>query len=267
MRPEKTTELDTKELIRQRMFASNRSSGAKYHSLVTGRSGLWSLLRYEATTSLFGGIPGAIGIVVRRMIYRGLFRNCGRGLVLGRGITVRHADKISLGRNVVIDDFCVLDGRGSGDDGVVIGDEVIINRNSIVQSKFGAIRIGSGTNIGAGTHVCAMGGIEIGESVLITGGCTISGGQYHTENLKMPIMQQGAYTSGPISIGDGSWLGMKVMVMDGVTVGRGCAIGAGAVVTQHLPDHAVASGVPARVTRIRSDGGEVDQSPAETRGR
>ena len=247
----KTSELDKSQLIRQRIFSSRQSIGAKYQSLVTGHGGLWSLLRYELTTALLGCIPGAIGLAIRRFAYRGLFKSCGRSLVLGRGVTIRHADKISLGRNVVIDDFCVLDGRGSGEGGLVIGDEVIINRGCIVQSKFGSIRIGSGTNIGAGSHVCSMGGIEIGQSVLVTGGCTISGGQYHTEDLESPIMLQGAYTSGPISIGDGSWLGMKVLVLDGVTVGRGCAIGAGAVVNQSLPDYAVATGVPARVTRIR----------------
>jgi acetyltransferase-like isoleucine patch superfamily enzyme len=258
-----TRDLDKNQLIRQRMFASRQSIGAKYQSLVTGRGGLWSLLRYELTTALLGGIPGAIGLAIRRFAYRGLFKRCGNGLVLGRGVTIRHADKISLGRNVVIDDFCVLDGRGSGDGGLVIGDEVIINRGCIVQSKFGPIRIGSGTNIGAGTHVCSMGGIEIGQSVLVTGGCTISGGRYHTEDLATPIMQQGAYTSGPISIGDGSWLGMKVLVLDGVTVGRGCAIGAGAVVNQDLPDYAVAAGVPARVTRIRE---AVSQQSGTTSG-
>jgi acetyltransferase-like isoleucine patch superfamily enzyme len=257
----KTRELDKGELIRQRLFASRQSSVAKYHSLVTGRTGLWSLLRYELTTTLFGGLPGTLGLAVRRFAYRGLFKHCGRGLVLGRGVTVRHADKISLGRDVVIDDFCVLDGRGSGADGVVIGDEVIINRGCIVQSKFGPIRIGGGTNLGAGTHVCSMGGIEIGAAVLVTGGCTISGGQYHTEDPEVPIMQQGVYTRGPISIGDGSWLGMKVLVLDGVTIGRGCAIGAGAVVNEDLPELAVAAGVPARVVRLRTGGAE-DRQPA-----
>lgn len=246
-----TRELDKQQLIRQRLFATQQSSAARYRSLVTGRPGLWSWLRYELTTTLCGGLPGALGLAVRRVACRGLFRRCGRGLVLGRGVTLRHADKISLGRNVVIDDFCVLDGRGAGDEGLVIEDEVILNRGTIVQSKFGPVRIGTGTNIGANSHVCAMGGVDIGAGVLITGGCILSGGQYHTEKLDVPIMQQGAYTTGPISIGDGSWLGMRVLVLDGVRVGRGCAIGAGAVVNQDLPDHAVAAGVPARVVRIR----------------
>jgi acetyltransferase-like isoleucine patch superfamily enzyme len=246
-------ELDKNQLIRQRLFKSRQSSGAKYHSLVTGRTGLLSLLRYEFTTTLLGGIPGAFGLLLRRLLYRGLFRNCGPGLILGRGVTIRHADKISLGRDVVIDDFCVLDGRGAGEEGLVIEDEVIINRGTIVQSKFGAIRIGTGTNIGAGCHLCAMGGIDIGEAVLITGSCTISGGRYHTESLDTPIMQQGAYTRGPISIGRGCWLGMKVLVLDGVSIGQGCAIGAGAVVNHDLPEYAVAAGVPAQVIRIRGD--------------
>jgi acetyltransferase-like isoleucine patch superfamily enzyme len=250
---EQPRELDHNQLIRQRLFKSQQSSGAKYQSLVTGRPGLMSLLRYEITTTLVGGIPGALGLLLRRLLYRGLFRQCGPGLILGRGVTIRHADKIRLGRHVVIDDFCVLDGRGAGEEGLILEDEVIVNRGTIVQSKFGPVRIGSGTNIGAGSHLCAMGGIDIGEAVLITGNCTISGGRYHTEALDVPIMQQGAYTHGPISIGRGCWLGMKVLVLDGVRIGQGCAIGAGAVVNRDLPDYAVAAGVPAEVIRIRGD--------------
>jgi acetyltransferase-like isoleucine patch superfamily enzyme len=247
-------ELEKGGLIRQRLFDRGQSAAAKYQALVTGRAGKLALVRYELTTLLFGGLPGALGLAARKFAYRGLFRSCGRGLVVGRGVTLRHADKITLGNNVIIDDFCVLDGRGSGDEGVVIGDNVIISRGCTVQSKFGPIRIGTGSNIGAGTLICAMGGVEIGESVLIAGSCSISGGQYHLEDLATPIMHQGAYTRGPVSIGNGSWLGMKVLVLDSVAIGQGCAVGSGSVVTRDLPDFAIAAGAPARLIKMREPG-------------
>ena len=41
------------------------------------------------------------------------------------------------------------------------------------------------------------------------------------------------------------------IVLDGVTIGRGCVVGAGALVTKDLPDYAIAAGAPARVVRMR----------------
>lgn len=244
--------LDKDLFIRDRIHGRQQSSFKKYQALVTGRSGLMSLFKYELITSVLGPLPGPLGLFLRKMFYRRLFRSCGGGLVVGRNVVVRHADKIAVGRNVVIDDNCLIDGRGAGESGIKIGNEVIISRGSIVQSKSGPIRIGDRTNIGSGSLVCAMGAVEIGQCVLIAGGCSISGGQYHTERTDLPISEQGVFTRGPVVIGDGSWLGMKVLVLDAVSIGRGCVVGSGAVVTGDLPDYTVAVGVPARVLKVRS---------------
>ncbi|MGI6118063.1 MAG: sugar O-acetyltransferase [Bilifractor sp.] len=53
----------------------------------------------------------------------------------------------------------------------------------------------------------------------------------------------------PIEIGDNCWIGANVSVMPGVTIGSGCVIAAGAVVTHDIPDDTVAAGVPARPVR------------------
>ena len=52
-------------------------------------------------------------------------------------------------------------------------------------------------------------------------------------------------------IEDDAWLGLGVIVLDGVTIGRGAVIGAGAVVTGDVPPYAIAVGVPARVVGSR----------------
>lgn len=59
----------------------------------------------------------------------------------------------------------------------------------------------------------------------------------------------GSYESAPIAVGDGTWIGARAMVLPGVTIGAGCVVGAGAVVTGDLEPHGVYAGVPAR--RIR----------------
>ncbi len=53
----------------------------------------------------------------------------------------------------------------------------------------------------------------------------------------------------PIHIGDNCWLGANVSILQGVTIGSGCVIAAGSVVTKDLPDNALAAGVPATVKK------------------
>jgi acetyltransferase-like isoleucine patch superfamily enzyme len=60
-------------------------------------------------------------------------------------------------------------------------------------------------------------------------------------------------SKGSIVIGDEAWLGFGVIVLGGVRIGEGAVIGAGSVVTQDVPDGAIAMGVPARVVKMRSD--------------
>lgn len=56
----------------------------------------------------------------------------------------------------------------------------------------------------------------------------------------------------PIIIGNDVWIGARVIIMDGVSVGDGAVIAAGAVVTHDVPDYAVVGGVPAKVIRYRN---------------
>ena len=49
------------------------------------------------------------------------------------------------------------------------------------------------------------------------------------------------------------WIGLNVVIMDGITIGDGAVIGSGAVVTRDIPPYAVAVGIPARVIRYRFD--------------
>jgi acetyltransferase-like isoleucine patch superfamily enzyme len=69
----------------------------------------------------------------------------------------------------------------------------------------------------------------------------------------LPIRQQPLRSRGGIVIEDEAWLGVGVIVLDGVRIGHGAVVGAGSVVTHDVPDGAVVHGFPARVLMMRSD--------------
>lgn len=62
----------------------------------------------------------------------------------------------------------------------------------------------------------------------------------------------------PIEIGNDVWIGANVIILDGVQIGNGVILGAGAVVTENIPDYAIAVGVPAKVIKYRFDKEKID---------
>ncbi|MDJ0615330.1 MAG: acyltransferase [Calothrix sp. MO_192.B10] len=222
-----------------------------YQAKVLGNDRLLFLLEYELSTLLFGNLSGGLGYLLRKRFYRHLFKSVGGGVIFGKGIILRHPQRITLGNRVAIDDYGLLDASGSGEQGITLEHDVIISRNCVIQGKTGPVVIGQKTDIGCNTIISSGAGIFIGSSVLIAGNCYIGGGRYIADRLDIPMMEQGVYSKGPVVIEDDVWLGAGAIVLDGVHIGKGCIVGAGAVVTKDLPDYAVAIGVPARVNKIR----------------
>jgi acetyltransferase-like isoleucine patch superfamily enzyme len=214
---------------------------------------LAALVKYEWITCLCGPLPGAVGLALRKWFYPCLLKHSGKGVIWGRNVVFRHPGKLSVGDLTAIDDGCLLDAKGAGSQGINIGREVIISRNCVIQGKTGFVRIGSRTDIGCNTVITSASGIEIGKSVLIAANCYVGGGRYVAERIDVPFMDQGVFSRGPIFIGDGSWLGANATVLDGVRIGAGCIVGAGAVVTKDLPENVVAGGIPAKVLYQRKN--------------
>lgn len=229
--------------IRHKMFNDRKSAARKYAELTIGEFSLLKLVKYELITSLFGPLPGAIGLFVRKIFYRFLFKEMGRGVIFGRNVILRHCEKIRIGDRVVIDDNTLLDARG-GDNGIVIGDDVIINRGCTIQSKVGSIYIGPRSDIGTGTIIVSQGGVHIDEQVCIAGACKISGGLFHI----LPDLDGNPpyrrYSKGPVRIQKRCVLAMGAIILDDVTVGEGSMVGSGAVVSTNLPPYSIISPRP-----------------------
>lgn len=242
-----------KQALSEQLNAGSTSLLERYQTKAIGDTRLSSLVQYELFQLLFGDLPGALGYAFRKLTYPKLFKQAGRGVIFGRGLTLRHPGRIVLGDRVAIDDGVLLDASGAGDDGITLGNDMIISRNCVIQGKTAGVTIGAKTDIGCNVILSSGGGIQIGDSVLIAGNCYIGGGRYVIDRLDIPIMEQGVYTKGPVVIGDGVWLGAGSVVLDGVRIGKGTIVGAGAVVTKDLPEYAIAAGVPAKVIKMRME--------------
>ncbi|MBW7909278.1 MAG: acyltransferase [Kiritimatiellae bacterium] len=236
--------------IQKELFAPKKSALAKYRDLVVGRPGFLALLKYELITA-FSYCPGAFGLFVRSKLYPRLLGACGRGVVFGTGVVLRHPHKIRIGNDVVVDDHCVLDAKGQSNEGISIGSGVFIGRNSILSCKNGDIVLGDGANIGFNCEVFSGARVEIGARVMLAAYTYVIGGGHAYDRMDVSPLEQ-ARTAVGVTVGEGAWLGAGVKVLDGTSVGANSIVGAGAVVTKVIPENSVAAGIPAEVLRSRT---------------
>jgi acetyltransferase-like isoleucine patch superfamily enzyme len=119
--------------------------------------------------------------------------------------------------------------------------------------------MGSRSYIGANAVIGAGGGISIGSDVLIGQSLNLHAESHNIRETDRSIREQGVSFRG-IVIEDDVWIGSKVTILDGVTVGRGAIIGAGSVVVKSVRPYEVVVGVPATVLRSRLTGAEMKRS-------
>jgi acetyltransferase-like isoleucine patch superfamily enzyme len=234
----------------EQLFAPSKSSRAKYVELVVGRPGLAALLRYELIVMFAQSRPGALGLAIRKALYPLLLGSCGRNVVFGQHVVLRHPHKIHIGSNVVIDDNCLIDAKGDTNRGIRIGDGVFVGRNTILSCKNGDIELADGVNIGFNCEVFSASRVTIGRSVLMAAYSYVIGGDHDFSDPSKTVLEQ-TRTSAGVAIGDGVWMGAGAKILDGVTIGEGAVIGAGAVVRDSVPASAIAVGIPARVVASR----------------
>lgn len=108
------------------------------------------------------------------------------------------------------------------------------------------IHLGKNVFININNYFMDCADITIGDNVFIGPSC----GFYTASHpLDYKRRNQGLEKALPITVGDNCWFGANVSVMPGVTIGSGCVMAAGAVVTKNVPDNSLVAGVPAKVIR------------------
>ena len=157
------------------------------------------------------------------------------GFLLGPRTQILMSHQLERGRGVSIGGFSYIDCAAAG--GIVLGDGVTIREFAWIQGRSGMNRPAEILEVGARPVV-------IGTSVQIGAGLSIAA-ESHVRG------STGTYVDGTverqgISIGDRSWIGNNVTILDGVDIGTDCVIGAGSVVTRSIPSGTTAYGAPAR---------------------
>ena len=110
----------------------------------------------------------------------------------------------------------------------------------------GVLEIGDGTYINYGTSIGASLSVRIGKNCSLGTHSTLIDNDFHSLD---PDRRNETPPSAPIVLGDNVWLGLRVIVLRGVTIGEGSVIGAGSVVTRDVPPRTLAVGQPARPVR------------------
>lgn len=117
------------------------------------------------------------------------------------------------------------------------------------------IIFGANVQINDYVHISAMKQVRIGNNVLMASHIYISDnshgfykGELQSSPEEPPILRP--YYVASVEIEDNVWIGEGVVIMPGVTIGRGCIIGANSTVTKSIPPYCIAVGQPARVIKV-----------------
>lgn len=116
---------------------------------------------------------------------------------------------------------------------------------NVIMSHMWQISCGRGLVVNSNTYFHGIGGITIGDDVLIGPNVVISSGEHQYRTGRMPVKLQPIVPK-RITIGDGVWIGANAVIMPGITLAEGTIVGAGAVVTKSTQPYTIVAGVPAK---------------------
>jgi acetyltransferase-like isoleucine patch superfamily enzyme len=160
----------------------------------------------------------------------------GAGSALAQTVQVYGWSQVAIGRNSNICDDTLINALNCpGTTGVVIGDSCFIGRRNFL-------------NAGSA--------LVLGDYCLTGTDCHFLGSDHAYENPFVPYLAGGNTPGGEIHLGPNCWLGARVTVLKGVSIGFGSVIGASSVVTRDVPPLSIAVGNPARVIqryRVQSE--------------
>jgi acetyltransferase-like isoleucine patch superfamily enzyme len=218
----------------------------------TGERSLARFLWQGTVLTLLYRLPTIWASILRGTVYRAVLGGIGSSCLIEADVRLQVPRRVFLGNRVFVGQYSYLDGQTSF---LRLGDDVHLARFCTLRAGERGITIHDGAGINTRAYVDGNGEVEIGRNALLSPGVQIISGNHVFDRTDVPIRDQGtAY--GKVTVGEDCWLGTNVIVLPGVTIGRGSVVGAGAVVTGDLPVLSIALGVPARVVGRRGAAGK-----------
>jgi acetyltransferase-like isoleucine patch superfamily enzyme len=211
---------------------------------------MWRYWLEQLIIAVFGSIPTILGIGLRAVVYRTILSMDGVAAIES-GVRLRFASNILLGRGAYLDCGTYLhacpNGIRIGSNSKVMHGAVLHVYNFRDLSAAGIV-VGDDCVIGEFTIVRGQGGVVIGNRVYTSPLTQILAINHVFDDPNRSFIDQGITAEGVI-IEDDVWIGAAAIILDGVRVGKGSIVAAGAVVTKDVPPHTVVAGVPARIIR------------------
>jgi len=194
-------------------------------------------------------------IQVLRGFYLKVFLKKSEGIIfLGKKTTLRYKHKISLGRSVTIDSHVEINALSKN--GVIIGNNVSILKNTIIECT-GVIRnigegliIGDNVGIAQNCFIHVRGSVIIESNTILGPNVGIFSENHKFEDIELPVSVQGESRKG-VHIESGVWIGTRSIILDGVRIGKNSIIAAGSIVNKDVPPYSIVGGVPAKVIKYR----------------
>lgn len=157
------------------------------------------------------------------------FKSYGNNVLISRKASIYSPEKIIIGDNVRIDDYCLLSGE------ITLGNNIHISAYSAL---YGAMGIEFKDNSGCSARTTIYSAMDD-----FSGNYLI--GPMHPE-------EQTHVTGGKVTIGEYVQLGAHCLVFPKLTIGTGSVVGALSLVTKDIPEWGIYVGIPAKFLRGRS---------------
>ena len=118
----------------QKAYAE-KGAVALYQEYVVGGKSFWNLIKHELFINFTAGIPGALGLLIRKILYPRMISQFGKGIVWGKDMVLRYPQKIRIQDHCIFDDGCVLDAKGENNQGIFIGSSCMFGRQTILANQ------------------------------------------------------------------------------------------------------------------------------------
>ena len=193
-------------------------------------------------------------IQLTRGFYYKLFIKSDGLILIGNRCKIKFKSKIRVGKTLTIGDNVEINALSR--EGIKIGDNVSILRNTIIECtgvirNFGiGLEIGNNVGIAQNCFIQVRGRVIIGNNVIFGPGVSIFSENHNFDNPDLPVSIQGETRKGVI-IEEGVWIGTRAVILDGVKIGKNSIIAAGSIVNKDVPSYTIVGGVPAKIIKSR----------------